>query len=414
MTANIKARAPAHDGGELKPSRPVKILYGLGQVAQSGGFDTALGFIFFYYTAVLGLSGALVGAAGAISLAFDAAVDPLIGSWSDNIRSRFGRRLPLMMASVAPIALSVGLLFSPPAHLPQGALFAWLTVWSVAVRSLISLFNVPYIALGAEMADGYVERSSVVAYRAVAGIVAAVLVTAIAYSVFFAGAGGLQRARSYPGFGWTAATLVAAGCAVCCLGVRRYAAALPRAATVTASIVHRLPGELAEILRNGSFRTLFFSSVLFYVAVGLNATLGAHSQVFVWRLQPRMMQLISYAYLAGILIGIPIAPTLSRRLEKRTIVVVGILMVLLVWIFLPTLRALGLFTATGAAAMPALIGQGLFAGVGVGLIVIAYPSMMADAADEHELLFGRRREGLYFSGLGFAAKAASGLGVLLA
>ena len=39
--------------------------------------------------------------------------------------------------------------------------------------------------------------------------------------------------------------------------------------------------------------------------------------------------------------------------------------------------------------------------------------MMADAADEHEHLFGRRREGLYFSGLGFAAKGASGIGVLL-
>jgi GPH family glycoside/pentoside/hexuronide:cation symporter len=40
--------------------------------------------------------------------------------------------------------------------------------------------------------------------------------------------------------------------------------------------------------------------------------------------------------------------------------------------------------------------------------------MMADAADEHELLYGRRREGLYFAGLGFAGKAATGLGVMVA
>lgn len=40
--------------------------------------------------------------------------------------------------------------------------------------------------------------------------------------------------------------------------------------------------------------------------------------------------------------------------------------------------------------------------------------MMADAADEHEHLFGRRREGLYFAGLGFAGKAATGLGVMVA
>ncbi|MGH6956572.1 MAG: MFS transporter, partial [Caulobacteraceae bacterium] len=39
---------------------------------------------------------------------------------------------------------------------------------------------------------------------------------------------------------------------------------------------------------------------------------------------------------------------------------------------------------------------------------------MADAADEHELLFDARREGLYFAGISFSAKASSGLGVLVA
>jgi GPH family glycoside/pentoside/hexuronide:cation symporter len=46
--------------------------------------------------------------------------------------------------------------------------------------------------------------------------------------------------------------------------------------------------------------------------------------------------------------------------------------------------------------------------------VVAYPAMMADAADEHEMLFGARREGLYFAGLGFASKAAAGLGQMAA
>jgi GPH family glycoside/pentoside/hexuronide:cation symporter len=40
--------------------------------------------------------------------------------------------------------------------------------------------------------------------------------------------------------------------------------------------------------------------------------------------------------------------------------------------------------------------------------------MMADAADEHEMLYGSRREGLYFAGLGFASKAAAGLGQMAA
>jgi len=401
------------DHGELKPPLLVKFSYSLGQMAQSGAFDTAIGFIFFYYTAVLGLSGGLVGAALAIGLCFDAVVDPLVGSWSDNISSRLGRRLPLMIAATPLMCVALGLLFSPPSHMATPLLFAWLTVTSIAVRGLISLFNVPYIALGAEMADGYAERSKVVAWRAVAGIAAGVLVTALAYMVFFAKPPGLLSRDGYPGFGWSVALLLFGAAGICCAGIMRYAARLPRAATVTTSIWRRLPGEMAEIFRNKSFRILFGSAVIFYVAVGANATLNNHAQIFVWKLQPIMMQVIGYIYLVGILVGVPITPVLSRWLEKRTVVIVGVAMIIVSWLLLPMLRASGLYAPAGAGAMPALGANAFFVGIGVGFTAIAYPSMMADAADEHELLFGARREGLYFSGLGFAAKAATGLGVLV-
>src|SRR5260221_8008422 len=39
--------------------------------------------------------------------------------------------------------------------------------------------------------------------------------------------------------------------------------------------------------------------------------------------------------------------------------------------------------------------------------------MTGDAADEHEYLFGSRREGLYFAGLSFSSKAASALGAFV-
>jgi GPH family glycoside/pentoside/hexuronide:cation symporter len=45
---------------------------------------------------------------------------------------------------------------------------------------------------------------------------------------------------------------------------------------------------------------------------------------------------------------------------------------------------------------------------------VGFQSMLADTADEHEYLFGVRREGLFFSGLTLAYKAASGLGGLIA
>ena len=50
----------------------------------------------------------------------------------------------------------------------------------------------------------------------------------------------------------------------------------------------------------------------------------------------------------------------------------------------------------------------------MGLSIIAFLSIVADAADEHEYLFHTRREGLYFAGWSFAAKSATGAGLLIA
>ena len=71
-------------------------------------------FLFFYATAVCGLPAALVGVALAAGLVVDAIVDPLIGSFSDGLRSRFGRRLPFMAVGVPGTMLFLALLFSLP------------------------------------------------------------------------------------------------------------------------------------------------------------------------------------------------------------------------------------------------------------------------------------------------------------
>jgi len=328
---NVEAPTQAAEASALKPPLLVKLAFSLGQAGQSGGFDAAVAFIFFYYSAVLGLSGSLVGAALAVGLAADAAVDPVIGSWSDSLKSRLGRRLPVMILATPMVALSVGLLFSPPSGLDQLALFGWLAVMSVASRSAISLFQVPYVALGAEMATDYGGRTSLVMYRATAGIMTAVAVTAVGYSVFFAN-GGLQKPEGYPGFGWSVAGLLLACLTVCCLGIWRYAAGLPQPEPVRSTLWKRLPGEVAEIFRNRSFRILFFSAVILFTAMGLNASLNNHAFVFVWRIKSELIQFIGYAYLLGMLMGIAATPTLQKFMEKKYVVILGFGLLIANWL----------------------------------------------------------------------------------
>lgn len=409
------AAAPAREaqaGGVAKPTAGVKFFYSIGQFIESG-YLAVNTFVFFYYTAVLGLSGSLVGAAMAISMTVDAALDPLIGSWSDSIRSRYGRRLPAMLLAAPLTMVTMGLLFAPPSGMTPILLFVWLTLTKGALRAFASMYNIPYFALGGEMSDDYVERSRIVSYRLLSGILVTVMITAMGYSVFFAGEGGLQRAENYPAFGWTIAVLVLAGGLISCAGLWRFATALPQPTTPPEPIARRFVGEVGEMVRNRTFVILFTSMLLFASAVGVHQALNNHAYVFVWKLRPETIQIITYVYLTGILAGVPLTPALLRKMEKKTVASVGFVVVAVGWIILPGLRGLELFAPTGAAALPWLCLSSLIFGIASGLIFIVFPSMMADAAEEHEHVHGSRREGLFFSGLGFAGKAATGMGLLI-
>jgi GPH family glycoside/pentoside/hexuronide:cation symporter len=378
---------------DLKPPTSVKFFYSMGQVVESGYVAMAT-FVFFYYTAVLGLSGTLVGLALAISMCLDAVADPFIGSWSDSVRSRFGRRLPVMLLGAPLTFVTLGLLFAPPSGLSAVLLFTWLTLSKMAVRAFASMFNIPYFTLGGEMTSDYVERARIVGWRLMGGLIASILITWLAYTFFFTG-------------------VMLAGALLSCWGLWRYAAALPQPTDKPTPMLPRLPAEVREIFGNRSFRILFLSMLLFTSAAGLNAALNNHTFVFVWKLPPGTIQFVSYALIFGIMAGVPITPLLLRRMEKKAAMLLGFGFVIVPWIVLPLSRALGVFAPTGAEALGWIVAVTFVVGVGSGLIFIALPSMMADAADEHEHLFGTRREGLYFSGLGFAGKAAAGVGTMV-
>lgn len=405
--------APASEASAtLKPPASVKFFYCFGQMIESG-YLTANTFVFFYYTAVLGVPGSLVGLAVAISMTLDAMADPLIGSWSDSLRTRFGRRLPVMLIGAPLTLLTMALLFSPPTGLSVFGLFLWLTFAKMGFRGFASMYNIPYFALGGEMSSDYVERSKIVAYRLFAGILASVTVTAFAYSVFFAGEGGLQRPERYPAFGLTIGTIMLVAGLICCAGVWRFAASLPQPLTPPGALHKRLMSELAEIFRNRSFRILFISLLIFTSAAGAHQALQNHVYVFVWKLRPETMQILSYVYLFGILVATPLTPFFMRFIEKKTAAMIGFWLVVAAFLAVPGARALGLFAPVGEDALVWLIPTNLVVGFGSGMLFIAYPSMIADAAEEHEYMFGTRREGLFFSGLGFAGKAAAGMGAMV-
>src|SRR3546814_4510219 len=116
----------------------LKLAYAGGQLVEGIANNSLSVFLLFYVTAVCGLPGALAGAALAAGMVVDAVMNPIIGSLTDGWRSRFGRRLPLMAASLLPLVLLFILMFALPAGLTHGALAIWVAILSSALRICMS------------------------------------------------------------------------------------------------------------------------------------------------------------------------------------------------------------------------------------------------------------------------------------
>ena len=114
-----------------------------------------------YKRQVVGLNPLYTGTALLIALIFDAFSDPLIGAFSDRIRSKFGRRHSLMILSLIPIALSYYLLFIPPDLILENQFntFLWLTTFSILTRFFVSLFEIPPKALAVEIPKSYEDKA---------------------------------------------------------------------------------------------------------------------------------------------------------------------------------------------------------------------------------------------------------------
>ena len=106
----------------------MKWAFGLGSSAESIVNTTTSAFLMLFYNQVRGLDPASIGIALAIGLAANAVFDPLIGSWSDRTRTRWGRRHPFMFASILPAAMLFWGLFNPPEGIGPTGQLVWLAV----------------------------------------------------------------------------------------------------------------------------------------------------------------------------------------------------------------------------------------------------------------------------------------------
>ena len=388
-------------------------MYGFGAVAfgvKDNGFSY---FLMFYYNQVLGLPGSLAGMAIFIAMIIDAACDPIIGFWSDNTRSRLGRRHPFMYAAALPVAIAYFFIWHPPA-LSEFWLFHYLTVLSVLVRLFVSAYETPSTAIVAELTEDYDERTRLLSLRYMFGWVGGLAMAFLMWHYFMVkyGVTGNVTYEAYGALGSVAmllAILLSAG------GLHSQIPHLHQPPPRQRFRVSQIIGQLGVTLSNRNFLSLFMAGLFAAVGAGVATNFDAYINTHFWEFTPEQVSWIVLALFVSAALAANISTLVTQRFDKKA-TAIGIYAVSIFWGVAPiALRLLGWFPENQTPWLfPIMVVHSIIAVTMIIMFGIVQSSMLADIVEESELKTGRREEGLFFAARTFAAKATSGVGTLFA
>jgi Na+/melibiose symporter-like transporter len=395
-----------------------KLLYGIGDIANSIKSTTFGLFTLFFYTTVMGLPGTWLGIVGAIALVWDASIDPYIGYLSDKAGFRFGRRHTFMLIGSLTVGVSFWLVFSPPQGLPRGALLGWLLGTNLLVRTAISLYGIPYYALGAELSQEYHERTAITGMRSFLAILGTLAAAALSFVVFFPdstpGVDPKLNYAGYPAMGLTFGLVMTVVGLIATLGTLSWRSShlTSRPDVMISQPLRSFIANFRQSLRNLSFRVLFFSLSLFFLGVVITNTMSLHYLTYYCKIttSTALSTCQSALYIGG-LVGMTFWLSVARRVEKHRLYFLAALLTAVLMFAAFVLLGEGGLLGIGNVR-PLVIGHALLGFFGSVLWFIP-ASMVADVVDEDECATGMRREGSFFGILSFGPQMATGLSLLL-
>ncbi|HEY2661045.1 MAG TPA: MFS transporter [Caulobacteraceae bacterium] len=396
-----------------------KFSYGFGAVAQGVAYAGLSGTVLQYYlNQVLRVPAFMVGTAIMVSLIVDAVVDPLVGQWSDTVRTPWGRRHPFLYASAPLGGIAFYFLWNAPQGLSGTGLMAFTLALLVAVRIAGSLYDIPSNALAPELAPDYDARTTLASYRflflVLGGVAISVMLNGFLLRKDAAHPLGLLNRHGYEQFGGIGAIVIFGAIMLSSLGTHNRIPSLhlpPRRRV-------NLAGTLAAIgvtLSNPSLLSLMISGLLSGISGGMMLGLNNYFYTHLWGLSPGQIAVLIPVTYVGSFLSVIFAPVLSKRFGKKPSMI-GVFSIYLVAALTPmSLKLLGLMPANGSPwLMPILVVDAIIAGALVVLGFIIVSSMVADVVEDVAVRTGVRSEGLLFATNGLLSKLTTGVGAFMA
>jgi len=368
--------------------KPIKLAWGSGALGVAILMNVVAGFALFYMVNVLKIHPALAGILVSLTKIFDVFSDPIVGSWSDRLKSKRGRRRPFLIYGAFLSTVSFIAIFTTPIFDDPNISAAYIFVAMLAYTMGYTLFNVPYLSMPAEMTDDYHERTSIHGYRIVFISIAG-----------FIGAFKFKLLEAFGETSWLAFAIIGVVGGIFIFVSMMITYFGTKSARFTAAGDER-PQMLKEV------RTVFANKLfLRLIAVkavqlfGVASTIASLMFFITNTLQLSAGVLFYYGILISI-VSIIVAPLLVKLSKiigkKETYIVAAVFYILNVssWIL----------AEPGEPLWALLIRGGLIAVASVGNVVMAM-SMLTDIINHDAEKTGVRREGIYTSFYSFVLRA---------
>jgi Na+/melibiose symporter-like transporter len=409
--------APTHmtPPAKRKLDLVTKLTFGFGSLGvgvKDYGFKVLL---LLYYNQVIGLPAAKVSFGIMIAMIMDGMMDPVVGQISDNWRSRWGRRHPFMYFAALPSSIAFGALWLPPTGWSEEALVVYMIVAATAVRSFITFYEVPSVALVPELTSSYDERTSMMSYRYYFFFTGQVLLAVLTFRIFLQPDAefpvGQLNPHGYQRFALTAAPFMLFAMLVACIGTHKHIPYLHKAPATRGGLIKTFK-EIYETLFHGSFLTLTVAGLCKSMSIGISGALNLYLYTYYWQLTSNQVSILLLDGIISALAAATLSKPLSRRFGKKGVCMVFYMGAFIVGVAPLMLRHFGLFWPNGSPYLvPTLFVQGtIFSALGISSTILAQ-SMIADVVEDSQRKTGRRSEGLFFSAGSLMTKAISGTGV---
>lgn len=341
-----------------------------------------------FYAEDMGLSLSIVGTIFMVARFWDVFTDPVLGTLSDRIHSRWGRRRHWIVISAPILMLSSWMLFMPQ----EPVTWSYLLFWMIILYIGWTLITISHMSWGAELSPDYDERSSIQGWREFALIFGSFTVLALPAIVDASGT-STGRADSMAAMGWFVIILLPITVAIAVWKVPEFKS-VPQA-TINWADSMRVLG------RNALLRRVLIADVLVGVAPGITGSLYIFFASYVMDL-PMWASLLLLVYFVAGFVGVPIWLQVAHRFGKHRTLAIAMFygaMALPLVVFMPRGEFWWLFFGN--------VLYGLAYGAGSFLM----RAIMADVCDKDLLETGQQRTGLYFSLLSMTYKIGFAISV---